>query len=108
MLGSKQRPVRWSERRQRLDELGPTWPVPFPYTTLFRSGIHPPEAERQGTRGDVPGDHHLVERPEDRRDQPGRGARAEEHTTEHQSQFYLVCRLLLEKKNKMMICSPGE
>src|SRR5689334_23750028 len=28
------------------------------------------------------------------------GLRSEEHTSELQSQFHLVCRLLLEKKNK--------
>src|SRR5689334_24859601 len=28
------------------------------------------------------------------------GPRSEEHTSELQSQFHLVCRLLLEKKNK--------
>src|SRR5689334_23484553 len=28
------------------------------------------------------------------------GKRSEEHTSELQSQFHLVCRLLLEKKNK--------
>ena len=27
LLGSKPRPVGWSERRQRLDEVGSTWPV---------------------------------------------------------------------------------
>src|SRR5437879_10347165 len=31
--------------------------------------------------------------------EPG-GARSEEHTSELQSPMYLVCRLLLEKKNK--------
>src|SRR5438309_2757199 len=30
---------------------------------------------------------------------PARGQRSEEHTSELQSQFHLVCRLLLEKKN---------
>ncbi|MEH2543337.1 MULTISPECIES: alpha/beta hydrolase [unclassified Bradyrhizobium] len=29
LLGSKPRPVGWSERRQRLDEVGSTWPVAF-------------------------------------------------------------------------------
>src|SRR5438309_8595371 len=29
-------------------------------------------------------------------------ARSEEHTSELQSQFHLVCRLLLEKKNKLI------
>src|SRR5689334_25344588 len=31
----------------------------------------------------------------------GRAARSEEHTSELQSQFHLVCRLLLEKKKKL-------
>src|SRR2546430_11963582 len=31
---------------------------------------------------------------------PARGGRSEEHTSELQSQSNLVCRLLLEKKNK--------
>src|SRR5438309_3241340 len=39
-----------------------------------------------------------VERYEDRRQQ---GHRSEEHTSELQSQFHLVCRLLLEKKKKI-------
>src|SRR5689334_24221767 len=30
----------------------------------------------------------------------GAGSRSEEHTSELQSQFHLVCRLLLEKKKK--------
>src|SRR5689334_24650421 len=61
----------------------------FPYTTLFRSGDvpavlpHPPERYR----GPVP-----ITLPPERR--------SEEHTSELQSQFHLVCRLLLEKKNQ--------
>src|SRR3712207_7696866 len=31
----------------------------------------------------------------------GRGSRSEEHTSELQSRQYLVCRLLLEKKNNI-------
>src|SRR5690348_18023038 len=31
---------------------------------------------------------------------PGRSSRSEEHTSELQSPVHLVCRLLLEKKNK--------
>src|SRR5207249_11676539 len=34
-----------------------------------------------------------------RRRGPGRGPRSEEHTSELQSRFDLVCRLLLEQKN---------
>src|SRR2546426_8049301 len=36
---------------------------------------------------------------------PGRGTRSEEHTSELQSPCNLVCRLLLEKKNKRMTTS---
>src|SRR2546430_12366851 len=34
------------------------------------------------------------------------GVRSEEHTSELQSQSNLVCRLLLEKKNKIETCAP--
>src|SRR6202789_4673895 len=67
----------------------------FPYTTLFRSvrtvvdhGLHQPGAARP------------------------RGGRSEEHTSELQSLQHLVCRLLLEKKNKRTkltcytLCAP--
>src|SRR5580693_10312329 len=53
----------------------------FPYTTLFRSRprmSHTGSACRYWTRT----------------------SRSEEHTSELQSQFHLVCRLLLEKKKK--------
>src|SRR3712207_7217257 len=74
----------------------------FPYTTLFRSrrGGRP----ARPSRGDQP---RPVRRPG--RDvlphPPGAGRvlrapRSEEHTSELQSRQYLVCRLLLEKKNK--------
>src|SRR5689334_23606187 len=33
----------------------------------------------------------------------GSGDRSEEHTSELQSQFHLVCRLLLEKKNNQIV-----
>src|SRR5689334_24202903 len=38
----------------------------------------------------------------------GAGARSEEHTSELQSQFHLVCRLLLEKKNILSACRRSE
>src|SRR5437868_7790296 len=64
----------------------------FPYTTLFRStapGPSPPSSPSSpALRGDQP-------RP--RRD-PRRAGRSEEHTSELQSRFELVCRLLPEKK----------
>src|SRR5689334_24030549 len=35
------------------------------------------------------------------------GRRSEEHTSELQSQFHLVCRLLLEKKNKKSLTTSA-
>src|SRR2546421_7913267 len=69
----------------------------FPYTTLFRSrpGIRRfrrsrlarPEAGLQRAR---------------RPHRPGHDGRSEEHTSELQSRSDLVCRLLLEKKKKLL------
>src|SRR2546425_9533920 len=78
----------------------------FPYTTLFRSRIEvrcdvvrrrvarlrPVRVRPVARRSPVPG---VVER----RD-PHWAQRSEEHTSELQSLAYLVCRLLLEKKNE--------
>src|SRR5947209_15138278 len=61
----------------------------FPYTTLFRSGadtrLRP--APRAG-QSRILNTTSIVQ------------GRSEEHTSELQSRQYLVCRLLLEKKNK--------
>src|SRR3712207_7053224 len=90
----------------------------FPYTTLFRSHAGdgqqlarlPVALDVQPARGDavageevpdlvrvaaeaVPHDAHAA------------GLRSEEHTSELQSRQYLVCRLLLEKKNTQTQCS---
>src|SRR5699024_12760923 len=79
----------------------------LPYTTLFRSeggkgwARRPPRDFLGGGRDDrvrvEPGRHHdgLCELEPAR--SAGRG-RSEEHTSELQSRFDLVCRLLLEKK----------
>src|SRR5689334_24569339 len=85
----------------------------FPYTTLFRSegplsfkevmdqhGATQPlwidETGREAAYGDTNAEdyqytyyRHVLER-------------SEEHTSELQSQFHLVCRLLLEKKKKKL------
>src|SRR5258707_1433281 len=73
----------------------------FPYTTLFRS------LDRRSLRlaGDRPRAATTRSRSaattHARRARSGRRAkRSEEHTSELQSRQYLVCRLLLEKKNK--------
>src|SRR5699024_12459754 len=68
-------------------------PTLFPYTTLFRSR---PPAHRH--RGRLLRHRH---RRGGRRDLRERLLpRSEEHTSELQSRFELVCRLLLEKKNR--------
>src|SRR5256885_9680644 len=65
----------------------------FPYTTLFRSALLPPGPPVPDRRR--PHRHRRrVHRPLPRR-------RSEEHTSELQSPCNLVCRLLLEKKNKL-------
>src|SRR5689334_24364757 len=74
----------------------------FPYTTLFRSVVHLAGGARlgeeqvvgflgRGADGDLDGDVALHEG-------VASAVRSEEHTSELQSQFHLVCRLLLEKK----------
>src|SRR5689334_24798598 len=92
----------------------------FPYTTLFRSVASSVElavydaAGRLQRRLDsraiaVPGSYSVSW---DGRDDDGRRVpsgvylyrlqtRSEEHTSELQSQFHLVCRLLLEKKKNI-------
>src|SRR5438094_1821260 len=67
----------------------------FPYTTLFRSQL---------LGGDVEAVHGVGPVQPDRGDpvvpRPLRRGRSEEHTSELQSPYDLVCRLLLEKKKK--------
>src|SRR5690242_21183987 len=73
----------------------------FPYTTLFRSRDGRRCAARMG--GEEPARDHegpdhgrrRAELADDRL-----SVRSEEHTSELQSHVNLVCRLLLEKKNK--------
>src|SRR5207249_6918196 len=62
----------------------------FPYTTLFRSAAPAPRRRRRGRGRGSP------------RARPSRRCgRSEEHTSELQSRFDLVCRLLLEKKKQL-------
>src|SRR3712207_7193893 len=73
----------------------------FPYTTLFRSPVHgSARPARTGVPAAVRSGAPVS------RSGGGRAARlrrhprrSEEHTSELQSRQYLVCRLLLEKKN---------
>src|SRR5437868_11146542 len=82
----------------------------FPYTTLFRS--HGIDAGDQRTRAvgcsqARLGAGQLCVGILEARDilavaaEPFAAARSEEHTSELQSRFDLVCRLLLEKKNML-------
>src|SRR5699024_12401749 len=67
----------------------------FPYTTLFRSrweGNVWPSARAHS--------HVLSALPSGTFPGVDEGRRSEEHTSELQSRFDLVCRLLLEKKRK--------
>src|SRR5688500_20035653 len=76
----------------------------FPYTTLFRSST----AEHRGQRVPARRMHRLDSRLAGTGLQQGmqrqqRFPRSEEHTSELQSPCNLVCRLLLEKKNRKYI-----
>src|SRR2546423_11643447 len=65
----------------------------FPYTTLFRSERRQPGLVEVLDHLDDAGRVIPLQPP----------VRSEEHTSELQSLAYLVCRLLLEKKNKTRI-----
>src|SRR5437867_7266173 len=91
----------------------PPTPTLFPYTTLFRSAE---EADRERScvvsveqpgarRAETPGQERDVEHVRTVRFLVGR-ERSEEHTSELQSPYELVCRLLLEKKNKQHERAP--
>src|SRR2546427_5315133 len=78
----------------------------FPYTTLFRSGVHAVFVfgEEVGLQGfGQPLDEGLEAGAAQPLDD---GARSEEHTSELQSQSNLVCRLLLEKKKNKDFSVP--
>src|SRR5689334_23553433 len=87
----------------------------FPYTTLFRSPGESghggrPSRFRYGHELRQPGAFCRISRQEREGSEAAgvRGSRAsrsrsEEYTSELQSQFHLVCRLLLEKKKKTII-----
>src|SRR2546427_6358685 len=78
----------------------------FPYTTLFRSqttglgcaptgrmsGAAPPAARASAARAVVIQVQRVM----------GASSRSEEHTSELQSQSNIVCRLLLEKKKRLL------
>src|SRR3712207_7229373 len=86
----------------------------FPYTTLFRSSVARSSASTPDRTCPAPcpsapaacggdGDGHAMSPSELEaleHDALEHLARSEEHTSELQSRQYLVCRLLLEKKNK--------
>src|SRR5689334_24857068 len=91
----------------------------FPYTTLFRSQEQQKPRAEFAERYRRPAGHlvriepgarrgaEVFGEPDEQRDQKqaeqerhAAKARSEEHTSELQSQFHLVCRLLLEKKKK--------
>src|SRR5438309_8709973 len=66
----------------------------FPYTTLFRSDSRWARIEVGAASGRIWSSCRLFLKSGTFR------GRSEEHTSELQSQFHLVCRLLLEKKKK--------
>src|SRR5437773_9045018 len=72
----------------------------FPYTTLFRSVPSARRGSRPAVRSRYRGPRWQTD--------SARPARSEEHTSELQSHHDLVCRLLLEKKNKTYGCKSSD
>src|SRR5690606_41759322 len=89
----------------------------FPYTTLFRSVVHPHHKTEESDQHRSEYHRMVTEKPfpgkgaDDVRHDPEGGQdhdvhfrvtknRSEEHTSELQSRENLVCRLLLEKKTQ--------
>src|SRR5437868_13313527 len=97
----------------------PTKSTLFPYTTLFRSrskewrGLASSYAKRVAAHrrhrlsllldADSTTEGTEVDRRPRGKKAMTDGGRSEEHTSELQLRFDLVCRLLLEKKNKSLI-----
>src|SRR5699024_11303921 len=85
----------------------PPTPTLFPYTTLFRSQYKPePEDQKQTSLHiigvnlvTVSAAQQLSKGMYDVQMYTDNSKRSEEHTSELQSRFDLVCRLLLDKKN---------
>src|SRR5256885_8861783 len=84
----------------------------FPYTTLFRSLVRELRRTRarkpHGAAHGAPCHDAAAGQPRSHpalscRGRAGGRVRSEEHTSELQSPCNLVCRLLLEKKNKTLI-----
>src|SRR5689334_23951951 len=75
----------------------------FPYTTLFRSWACPSNGCSGTLRAETTWPRCRTTSGSQLSSQ-----RSEEHTSELQSQFHLVCRLLLEKKKLMYITKNSE
>src|SRR3712207_7674169 len=86
-------------------------------TEIYTLSLHDalPIFRPQALRGHRPRHRHVSDdhrgggaapdhrSPDPARRGPDAGARSEEHTSELQSRQYLVCRLLLEKKNEVAL-----
>src|SRR5438309_8370148 len=79
----------------------PKVPALFPYTTLFRSPLGRARRELLHRRDPLlpEGELQLPELGFALGEERGAAVRAEEHTSELQSQFHFVFRLLLQKKD---------
>src|SRR5699024_12860086 len=92
---ARTRRVRLRLCRDPAEVAQPPRPTLFPYTTLFRS----PRMMRARPLSPDPDSPAIPMLSPGRTLRSMGSRRSEEHTSELQSRFELVCRLLLEKKN---------
>src|SRR5687767_15686021 len=79
----------------------PPTSIPFPYTTLFRSHAGAAEGSGDAPRPAPELENGAAGLP--RQVSSSGAGRSEEHTSELQSLAYIVCRLLLDKKIRMVL-----
>src|SRR5207249_8152172 len=89
LKGPSESPTAVAAMVSALFVAAPAYTPPTTSTTSRRSSVA--NCDRPVERSVAPGAHALVKNPDTR-------LRSEEHTSELQSRFDLVCRLLLEKK----------